>query len=227
MNSYPCLIIKTTRLVILLAFAFIVVAMPCRAEPVIPEAIPPDVTLSTGTVTGTPGTAGNGKTVPPGKLQPATTSGDDPIAVIQTNKGTISIRLFKKYAPRTVANFIDLASKGFYNGLTFHRVEAGFVIQGGCPHGNGTGNYIDPTTQKPRFIQLEIHPQLKHNAPGVVAMARFGKNPHSASSQFYITLSPQPKLDGKYAVFGGVISGMDVVRRIQKGDKMASVTIRQ
>jgi cyclophilin family peptidyl-prolyl cis-trans isomerase len=85
--------------------------------------------------------------------------------------------------------------------------------------------FIDQTTKQPRFIPLEIAPSLKHNAPGVVAMAH-GPSPNSASSQFYITLSPQPALDGKYAIFGGVISGMEAVRAIVKGDKMTTVSIQ-
>jgi cyclophilin family peptidyl-prolyl cis-trans isomerase len=149
----------------------------------------------------------------------------DPIAVIETAKGKITIRLFKSLAPKTVDNFVDLAGKGFFNGLTFHRVEANFCIQGGDPQGNGTGMYIDQTNKQPRFIPLEIAASLKHNAPGVVAMAH-GLSPNSASSQFYITLSPQPSLDGKYAIFGGVMSGMDVVRAIVKGDKMTTVSVQ-
>ena len=149
----------------------------------------------------------------------------DPIAVIETPKGTITFRLFKSLAPKTVANFEELAAKGFFNGLTFHRVEPNFCIQGGDPLGNGFGMYTDPTTKQPRFLPLEIATGLKHNAPGVVAMAH-GQSPNSASCQFYITLSPQPSLDGKYAIFGGVISGMDVARSIAKGDKMTTVSVQ-
>lgn len=157
----------------------------------------------------------------------ATAAGrQDPLAVIQTTKGTITIRLFRDLAPQTVANFIDLVQKGFYNGLTWHRVVPGFVAQTGCPKGDGTGSYIDPVTNQPRFIPLEINQRLRHNAPGVVAMARFGNNPNSASSQFYITLSAQPHLDTKYAIFGGVISGMDAVYRITTADRVLSVSIQ-
>ena len=148
------------------------------------------------------------------------------VATIETNRGTIRIGLYGDKAPKTVANFEKLAAKGFYNGLTFHRVEPGFVIQGGCPNGDGTGNYIDPATNQPRFIQLEISPYLRHNAPGVVAMARTD-SPNSASCQFYITLAKTPHLDGKYAVFGGVIRGMDVVQSIAKGDRIVSATIQE
>lgn len=149
----------------------------------------------------------------------------DPIATIETAKGTITIRLFQSLAPKTVANFVELAQKGFFNGLTFHRVEPNFCIQGGDPMGNGFGMYQDPKTKQPRFLELEIAPQLKHNMPGVVAMAH-GPSPNSASCQFYITLSPQPSLDSKYAIFGGVIGGMNVVQSIAKGDKMNTVSVQ-
>lgn len=151
----------------------------------------------------------------------------DPIAVVETSKGVIVIRLFRKYAPKTVANFIDLAEKGFYNGLSFHRVEPGFVIQGGCPNGTGTGLYIDSASHQPRFIPLEVSPSLRHNASGVVAMARFGKSPNSASCQFYITLAPAAQLDGQYGIFGGVVAGLDVVNRIAIGDKIISVSLQE
>lgn len=151
----------------------------------------------------------------------------DPIAIIETDKGNITIRLFRKLAPITSENFIDLVTKGFYNGLIFHRVEPGFCIQGGCPQGNGTGLYIPPGTGQPRFLPLEISPQLRHNSAGVVAMARFGSSPNTASCQFYITLGPKPNLDNQYAVFGGVLSGMDVVNRIAKGDHIKSISVQE
>ncbi len=147
--------------------------------------------------------------------------------MIETNKGAISIRLFRKFAPVTVNHFMDLVDKGFYNGLTFHRREPGFVIQGGCPNGNGSGLYMDPVTNKPMFLNLETHQSLRHNAPGVVAMARFGRNPNSASCQFYITLAANPQLDNKYSIFGGVVSGMEVVKEIMIGDKILSIKIQE
>jgi cyclophilin family peptidyl-prolyl cis-trans isomerase len=153
----------------------------------------------------------------------------DPVAVIETEKGTIVIRLFRKLAPKTVANFIDLSGKGFYNNLIFHRVEPGFCIQTGCPRGDGSGVYFEPGSdgKQIRMIPLEVSDKLKHNAAGVVAMARFPKNPNTASCQFYITLAPQSRLDGQYSIFGGVISGMDVVNKIAKGDKMLTVTVQE
>lgn len=163
------------------------------------------------------------QTVPMQPTQP--TSHVDPVVVLETSKGQIVIRLFDQLAPNTVNNFLDLVDKGFYNGLKFHRREAGFVVQGGCPNGDGTGNYIDPKTNQPRFLKLEINPRLRHNSAGVVAMAR-SNHPDSASCQFYITLGAAPHLDGKYAVFGGVIRGMNVVHSLAIGDKILSATVQ-
>lgn len=144
-------------------------------------------------------------------------STDGRIVTIATKKGTIRFRLYEKEAPVTTANFVGLAQKGFYDGLTFHRVEPGFVIQGGDPKGNGTGD-------SGQTIPLEIAPNLKHDGPGVVAMAR-SQAPNSASCQFYITLGAAPHLDGGYAVFGRVIEGQKVVDQIAVGDKMDKVTV--
>jgi peptidyl-prolyl cis-trans isomerase B (cyclophilin B) len=148
----------------------------------------------------------------------------DPVVEIKTNKGDITIQLYPSMAPKTAGNFLDLVKKGFYKNMTFHRVEPGFVVQGGDPLGNGTGGYVDPNTGKERTIPLETSPKLKHDAPGVVAMAR-SQDPNSASSQFYITLKATPFLDGNYAVFGRVISGMDVVNTLKVGDKLISATV--
>lgn len=150
----------------------------------------------------------------------------DPIAIVQTTKGPITIRLFRQYAPNTVANFIELAENGFYNNLTWHRVVPGFVVQTGCPKGDGTGGFTDPHTGKQRTLPLELHQQLRHNAAGVVAMARFGSDLNSASSQFYITLAPQPKLDNKYTVFGGVLNGMGAVQAITPQDRIIGITLQ-
>lgn len=139
------------------------------------------------------------------------------IATIETDKGIIKFELFEDKAPVTAKNFIWLAQSGFYDGLTFHRVEKGFVIQGGDPNGDGTGG-------SGKTIPLEIHPDLKH-VKGVVAMAR-SQDPDSASSQFYITLADAHFLDGNYAVFGKVTEGMDAVESIAVGDKMNKVTVK-
>jgi peptidyl-prolyl cis-trans isomerase B (cyclophilin B) len=140
-----------------------------------------------------------------------------PIATIVTVKGTIKVKLYPEEAPNTVANFISLARKGFYNGLTFHRVEPGFVIQGGDPKGNGSGG--------PGYaIKNEPNKLLKHNR-GAVAMANAGRD--TAGSQFYIVIEkPAPHLDsGDYTIFGQVISGQEAAEKIQVGDRITKVTI--
>jgi peptidyl-prolyl cis-trans isomerase A (cyclophilin A) len=119
--------------------------------------------------------------------------------------GAMTVELHEAQAPNTTSNFIELANRGFYNGLTFHRVIDNFMIQGGDPKGDGTGG-------SGKTIKLETHPELTH-VDGAVAMAR-SAHPDSASSQFYICDGAQHKLDGQYAVFGKVIDGMDVVRAI-------------
>ncbi len=150
----------------------------------------------------------------------------EPVVSIETNKGTIVIQLFTKDAPITSGNFLDLVKRGFYNGLTFHRYEPNFVIQGGCPKGTGTGGFVDTATGSERRIQLEVKPNLKHGEAGMVAMAR-SNEPNSASSQFYFTLAPASFLDQKYAVFGKVTSGLDVVMQLRKGDQMLKVTAEE
>ncbi|WP_320109806.1 peptidylprolyl isomerase [Selenomonas sputigena] len=133
----------------------------------------------------------------------------NPIAVFETNHGTFEIELFEDKAPITVKNFIDLAEKGFYDGLIFHRVIDGFMIQGGDPNGTGTGGpgYVIPD---------EFHKDLKHDSEGVLSMANAG--PNTGGSQFFITLAATPWLDGHHSVFGKVVKGMDVVREIGKVD---------
>ncbi len=143
---------------------------------------------------------------------------------ISTDKGEIGFELFVDEAPGTASNFIDLVEKGFYDGLKFHRYEPKFVIQGGDPRGNGTGGYIDPATGRERRIPLEVKPNLKHDSAGVMAMAR-SEALDSASCQFYITLAPASFLDMKYAVFGRVTSGLDVVQTLRQGDVMNTVSL--
>lgn len=137
-------------------------------------------------------------------------------ATIKTNKGTILCRLHDDKAPKTCANFEKLAGDGFYDGLTFHRVLADFMIQTGCPQGTGTGG---PGYQ----FADEFHPDLKHDKPGVLSMANSGTNTNG--SQFFITHVPTPHLDGKHSVFGHVTEGQDVVDAIEQGDKMEKVTV--
>ncbi|MBI2811518.1 MAG: peptidylprolyl isomerase [Candidatus Melainabacteria bacterium] len=150
----------------------------------------------------------------------------DPVVVLDTTKGTIKVRIYKDEVPKTAGNFLDLVKRGFYNGLTFHRYEPGFCIQGGCPKGTGTGGFVDPETNKERRIPLEVSKELKHNEAGVIAMAR-ANDPNSASSQFYFTLDPASFLDMQYAVFGKVTEGLDVVKSLRVGDVMKEVKVME
>ena len=137
-------------------------------------------------------------------------------AVITLEKGgEIRIEFFPKDAPKTVENFVTLAKRGFYHGLAFHRVVPNFVVQGGCPRGDGTGG-------PGHTISAEFNTQT--HVRGTVAMAR-SQHPDSAGSQFYICYGPTPHLDGSYTVFGRTVAGMEHVDRIRQGDRMASVTI--
>lgn len=143
-------------------------------------------------------------------------------AKFTTNVGEFVIELFEDKAPKTTKNFIDLAEKGYYNGLIFHRVIKDFMIQGGCPN----VRFEDPKdlhkepivkgrpgTGGPGYkIDDEFHPDLKHDSEGILSMANAG--PNTGGSQFFITLAPTPWLDGKHAVFGKVIEGMDIVQEI-------------
>ncbi len=134
---------------------------------------------------------------------------DRPMIRIQTSKGTITLRLFRDNAPALTTNFLELARKGYYDGLTFHRVVPGFVIQGGDPNGDGTGGESATGTgmaDEPGALAL-------HHARGVVAWAKTTA-PNSIGSQFYIALDELPELDGVYSVFGQVTDGMDVVDAI-------------
>ena len=139
-----------------------------------------------------------------------------PHVLIETDRGKLSIELLPDVAPKTVARFTELVKKGFYNGLTFHRVAPKFLIQGGDPAGDGTGG-------SGQTIPAEFS-EKKHKA-GTVGMART-KDPDSADSQFYICLEPQPFLDGKYTVFGQVVEGLDVLPKIQENDVMRKVSLR-
>ena len=135
-------------------------------------------------------------------------------ATIETHEGKIVLELNFKEAPNTVANFVDLASKGFYDGLTFHRVIPGFMIQGGDPEGKGTGG--------PGYT-IDNEPNALKHETGVISMANRG--PDTNGSQFFITQLPQPPLDGKHTVFGKVISGQDVVCRIEPNDPIINIKI--
>lgn len=136
---------------------------------------------------------------------------------METNKGTIMIALYPKYAPITVNNFVFLANQGYYDGVLFHRVISNFMIQGGDPTGTGRGGpgykFQDEFNGNP----------LRHDGPGVLSMANAG--PGTNGSQFFITHSAQPHLDNRHTVFGKVTDGLDVVNAIRQGDTMTKVTI--
>jgi peptidyl-prolyl cis-trans isomerase B (cyclophilin B) len=139
-------------------------------------------------------------------------------ATIETEKGTIELELYPQYAPKTVNNFAFLAGEGFYDGVSFHRVIDNFMIQGGDPTGTGRGGpgyrFEDETRGNP----------LKHET-GVISMANAG--PNTNGSQFFITHSPQPHLNGRHTVFGKVVQGQDVVDAIRQGDRMLKVAVEQ
>lgn len=151
-------------------------------------------------------------------------------ATFETSKGTITIELFDKEAPKTVANFEKLAASGYYNGVAFHRVIANFMVQGGDPTGSGRGG--------PGYeIECEIHPARKHGT-GALSMAHKGACKHdpqtgkkisgqcTGGSQFFITHGPTPHLDGVHTVFGQVTAGQDVVNKIAQGDKITKLTVQ-
>jgi len=158
----------------------------------------------------------------PNSPAPPTAKAKEVRAVLATSLGSITVRLFAKEAPKTVANFIGLAlgtkewrdpvtlkpqKRPFYDGLLFHRVIPGFMIQGGCPKGDGTG---DPGYK----FQDEFHPSLRHDRPGILSMANSG--PNTNGSQFFITVAPTAQLDNKHSVFGEVVEGMDVALKISE-----------
>ncbi len=137
---------------------------------------------------------------------------------IQTERGNITIEMFEDEAPNTVANMISLIEKGYYDGLNFHRVIPDFMIQGGCPHGTGTGG--------PGYdFDDECTPDRRHDSAGVLSMANAG--PGTNGSQFFITHCPTPHLDGKHTVFGKVTEGQEVVDEIKQGDVMQTVVVLQ
>ena len=140
------------------------------------------------------------------------------IATIKTDRGDIRLELFREQVPNTVQNFVELSDKGYYNGLTFHRVIPDFMIQAGCPQGTGTGG--------PGYeFEDEFHPDLRHSGPGILSMANAG--PNTNGSQFFITHVATPHLDNKHSVFGKVIEGQDVVDSVVGGDKMNEVILSE
>ena len=138
------------------------------------------------------------------------------MVTIETTKGKIELELYPEKAPITVANFVNLIQRGYYNGISFHRVIPDFMVQTGDPAGNGTGG--------PGYeFEDEFSSSLKHTGPGVLSMANRG--PRTNGSQFFITHVATPWLDGKHTVFGKVTSGQDVVNSIVQGDKMVKLTV--
>jgi peptidyl-prolyl cis-trans isomerase B (cyclophilin B) len=147
-----------------------------------------------------------------------TDSSNEILAEVNTSKGVINLRLYPQHAPVTVANFVNLAKRGFYDNLSFHRVIDNFMIQGGCPLGSGTGG--------PGYrFEDECSAELRHDAPGKLSMANAG--PGTNGSQFFITHVETPWLDGKHTVFGSVVSSEDqaVVNSIAGGDDIVSISI--
>ncbi len=141
--------------------------------------------------------------------EPTFTMPADPIMVIETNQGSIEVRLFPQVAPKAVENFIRLAESGYYNNTTFHRIIPSFMIQGGDPRGNGTGG---ESIWKTKF-QDEYSPTVLFNKPGYLAMANAG--PNTNGSQFFITTAKTPWLNHKHTIFGEVIGGTEVVKKIE------------
>ncbi len=139
------------------------------------------------------------------------------VATIETPKGTIKAELYPKLAPKHVNSFAFLACQGYFDGLTFHRYVAGFVVQGGCPKGDGTGG---PGYRVPAEFNATPH------TAGVLSMARTS-DPHSAGSQFFIMVGAAPHLDRQYSVFGKVTEGMDTVYQLRAGDIMTRVTVEE
>ncbi len=139
-------------------------------------------------------------------------------AIIKTEKGDMTLELYEKDAPKTVENFITLINKGYYNGLTFHRVLNDFVIQGGCPDGTGAGG--------PGYsIDCELDGENQYHDRGVLSMAHAGRN--TGGSQFFVCHSRNntAHLDGNHTCFGKVVEGLDVIDEIREGDKMISVEV--
>ena len=162
-----------------------------------------------------------------GPPEMALSSDRDYHAVLRTEKGPIRIRLLAEEAPRTVNNFVFLAREGYFDGTTFHRVIEGFMAQGGDPTGTGTGG--------PGYkIRDEFHPDLRHDRPGFLSMANAG--PDTGGSQLFITHSATPWLDGRHAIFGEVVDGMEVVHSLRErdpqrdpdpGDRIESVEVEE
>jgi peptidylprolyl isomerase len=149
------------------------------------------------------------KPTPAPKVDTKKQKTENPVVVLQTNQGDIELELFPKVAPKAVKNFIELSKKGYYDGIIFHRVIKGFMIQGGDPTGTGRGG----ESIYGGVFENEYAPNVIFDKPGILAMANAG--PNTNGSQFFITTVPTPHLNGGYTIFGKVIKGFDVVQRIE------------
>jgi peptidyl-prolyl cis-trans isomerase B (cyclophilin B) len=183
--------------------------------------------LITGTLLAQGGAAAKPPAVQPAGQAAATSPGAGPVIVVETEKGTFEFETYPNEAPKTVKHIVALVNKRFYNGQRVHRVVPGFVIQMGDPASRdmtkkdqwGTGG-SGTTIGAAEFTKTRTH------VLGAVAMAHAG-DASKADSQFYVTLAPQPRLDGQYTVFGKIISGMDVVQKITAGDRIVRATVRE
>lgn len=194
---------------LIVLFIGVIIFAGCRER----KADPPSMQAPPSPQTATPPPVAQPST-PPSTAEPSPSqaaSVKNPVAIVETIMGTFKIELFADKVPNAVQHFIGLVKSSFYKDMFFHRVAAGFVIQTGDPTGTGRGGLE-------KGLPLEIHPDLKHDSPGIVGMARSAdtESRTNARSQFYITLAPitVPQLDGKYTIFGKVIEGLDVVLAI-------------
>lgn len=228
---------RSLRAILLVAVLAVIASTAlsgCGAKPSVPTETAGSSSGSTDAATATPeppATGGDGLYTPTYKPNGAE------VAVIKTNKGTITAKLYGKEAPIHVGNFVELAQKGFYNGTRFHRYVPGFVIQGGDPQTKGmsaaevVAGANDPTsglgTGGPGYsIKAEYDPAInpKKHTKGALGMAR-SQDPDSAGSQFYFALEALPQLDAQYTVFGQITKGEDVMAKLKVGDIIESVTI--
>jgi len=160
-----------------------------------------------GTAANETNKADSTKTATEATVDAPKSTAERPIVILDTDSGSIVMEFYPDAAPITCDSILSLVNQGFYNGLTFHRIVPGFVIQGGDPKGNGTGN---------AGFQIQAEHSDRKHVRGTVSMARSPMSIHSSSCQFFICLAPQPGLDGEYNLFGQVISGMDVVDKLAK-----------
>jgi len=208
---------RTTTILAVLAILAVAAVVACVTMKGTPE--PTEPTEPTGSAAKTPRPARS--PAPATSPSPTPAVVDDqalPLVSIRTNRGTIQIELFEDEAPNTVANFVSLVEKGFYSGLTFHRVIPGFMAQGGCPRGTGRGG--------PGYTFPDEFSAKRRHVRGALSMANSG--PSTNGSQFFICYTSPSHLDGKHSVFGRVLGdGMNVVDQLRNGDKMLEVRVER